>query len=162
MSVGGFYTLKLFHTQLLVSVENMCTAKKFIMAGYSGTPLLKKLGITESAGLFLVNAPVEYGDLLGIDVKKQLVKKIREADFFHIFCQHRKELEKQFTVIVETAKSSAVVWISWYKKSSKIPTDITEDVIREIVLPTGWVDVKVCAVTDVWSGLKIVKRVKNR
>ena len=100
--------------------------------------------------------------MLGINPAKRVTKKKAEADIFHLFMQQRKDLVKYFTQIITTAKSDAVVWISWYKKSAKISTDITEDVIREVVLPTGWVDVKVCAVTDIWSGLKIVKRLKNR
>jgi hypothetical protein len=75
----------------------------------------------------------------------------------HIFATSRKELEKHFHTVIKKLPPTAAIWISWYKKSAKIATDITEDTIREIVLPTGWVDVKVCAVSDIWSGLKIVK-----
>ncbi len=140
----------------------MVIAKKVNMAGYSSTPLLKKLGIKQNTGMFLVNAPADYCTLLEVDIKSQVVGNTAEADFFHIFAQHKKELEKYFTCIIPVAKNDAVIWISWYKKAAKIPTDITEHVIRGIVLPTGWVDVKVCAVSDIWSGLKIVKRVVNR
>lgn len=132
------------------------------MAGYSETPLIKKLGISETSKLFLINAPGDYFELLGLNLQHQVSKKIATADIFHVFATTREELEKHFATIIASAKNDAVIWVSWYKKSAKIPTDITEDTIRAVVLPTGWVDVKVCAVSDIWSGLKIVKRVKNR
>ena len=128
------------------------------MAGYSGTPLMKKLGIKESMMLMLINAPTNYAQLLEQDVADQLTNKISEGDFVHLFVTSRKELEKHFAKIILSAKEGLVIWISWYKKSSGLQTDVTEDTIREIVLPTGWVDIKVCAVSDIWSGLKIVKR----
>lgn len=150
--------------------------------GYSGTPLIKKLGIKTSDKLLLVNAPVNYFELLGEDLTANVVKSGRASPSFplqkerdvaknlakneniivHLFVVERKELEKQFTKLIGQLHPNAAIWISWYKKSAKIPTDITEDVIREIVLPTGWVDVKVCAVSDVWSGLKIVLRKEKR
>jgi len=132
------------------------------MAGYSQTPLLKKLGIQQTTKLFTINAPDNYFALLESDLQNLVTENMQQADLFHIFAQHKHELMTHFTTIIGSAKNDAVIWISWYKKASKIPTDITEDTIREIVLPTGWVDVKVCAVSDIWSGLKIVKRVKNR
>ncbi|HWB26100.1 MAG TPA: hypothetical protein VG738_11500 [Chitinophagaceae bacterium] len=132
------------------------------MAGYSENPLTKKLGIKETSKLYPVNAPADYFDLLEQDLQGQVTTSVKRADFFHIFAQSRAELTGDFARIIKEAKDDAVIWISWYKKSAKIPTDITEDIIREIVLPTGWVDVKVCAVSDIWSGLKIVKRLKNR
>ena len=128
------------------------------MAGYSGTPLKKKLGITDEMKIFLINAPENYSDLLEENISKQLVKKIEAAGFVHLFAVTKKELEKQFNKIILSAYEDTVIWISWYKKSAGIATDISEDTIREIVLPTGWVDVKVCAVSELWSGLKIVKR----
>lgn len=132
------------------------------MAGYSPTPLLKKLGIKDNHLVYLVNPPGDYFELLGKDLYNQLSPNIELADVFHVFAAKQKELEKHFTLIIKKAKPEACIWVSWYKKASKIPTDITEDIIREIVLPTGWVDVKVCAVSDVWSGLKIVKRLQHR
>jgi len=132
------------------------------MAGYSSTPLSKKLGIKENTKLFLVNAPANYFELLETNIQNQVVLDMAVADFYHIFTPHAKELKQSFTEIIAVAKNDAVIWISWYKKASKIPTDVTEDFIRSVVLATEWVDVKVCAVSDIWSGLKIVKRVKNR
>ena len=130
-------------------------------AGYSGNPLLKKLGIKPELKLLLINQPANYFDLLGEDLSEQVIKST-PADLVHIFATSRKELEKHFNAVIKKLPSTSTVWISWYKKSAKIPTDITEDTIREIVLPTGWVDIKVCAVSDIWSGLKIVKRVSQR
>ena len=128
------------------------------MAGYSGTPLMKKLGIKEEMKLMIINAPENYSDILEHDIDAQLTNKISEADFVHLFVVSRKELESNFLKIINAAKVGLMIWVSWYKKSSGLQTDVTEDTIREIVLPTGWVDIKVCAVSDVWSGLKIVKR----
>jgi hypothetical protein len=132
------------------------------MAGYSQTPLLKKLGIKETSKLYLADAPADYFTLLEAPVQQQVVNDMASADVFHVFAAFKKDLALHFTSIIAVAKKDAVIWISWYKKSAKIATDITEDTIREVVLPTGWVDVKVCAVSDIWSGLKIVKRVANR
>jgi len=132
------------------------------MAGYSSLPLLKKLGIKENHLVYLVNPPGEYFELLGRDLYNQLSPNIELADIFHVFAAKKKDLEKHFIAIIKKAKPEAAIWVSWYKKASKIPTDITEDIIREVVLPTGWVDIKVCAVSDIWSGLKIVKRVQYR
>lgn len=132
------------------------------MAGYSPSPLIKKLGITENTTVYAINAPKDYFTLLDNNLATQLSTDIKATDLFHIFAEKRSELENHFARIIAAAKPNAVIWISWYKKSAKITTDVNEDVIREIVLPTGWVDVKVCAVSDIWSGLKIVKRLKNR
>jgi len=132
------------------------------MAGYSKTPLIKKLGIKEEMKILLMNAPKDYMKILECDISKQLTNKIIEAGFVHAFTTSKAELKKNFMEIISEASNNLIIWISWYKKSSGIATDITEDVIREIVLPTGWVDIKVCAVSDVWSGLKIVKRKKKK
>jgi len=128
------------------------------MTGYSGTPSLKKLGIKEENKVKLINAPRNYMKILEADIQQQLVDKIQEADFVHLFVTSKAELKKEFTKIIQQARVGLTIWISWHKKSSGMATDVTEDVIREVVLPAGWVDVKVCAVSDIWSGLKIVKR----
>lgn len=130
-------------------------------SGYSGTALIEKLGVKKELRIRLINPPDNYFELLGSDISLQIVKT-GAADWVHLFITRKKELEKQFTKLSTELFSNATIWISWYKKSSKIVTDITEDTIREIVLPTGWVDVKVCAVSELWSGLKIVKRIKQR
>jgi hypothetical protein len=122
--------------------------KKLLMAGYSLTPLLKKLGIKPEMRVHLVNAPEQYFERLEADISDQVVKSGAKADLVHLFVTSRKELEKHFSSLIKQLAPEAVIWISWYKKSSGIVTDVTEDVIREIVLPTGWVDVKVCAVSE--------------
>lgn len=131
------------------------------MPGYSTTPLIKKLGILPSSKVLLVNAPDAYADWLEIDIATQLTQKPTSADFIHFFTTSSHELKKVFEKLVQTVNPGTVIWISWYKKSSGKATDVTEDGIREVVLPTGWVDVKVCAVSDEWSGLKIVRRKKS-
>lgn len=128
--------------------------------GYSGTPLIKKLGIKPGMKICLLNPPTNYFELLEADVSAQVVKS--GGDFVHIFAERAKDLEKQFQLTIRSIAPGGTIWISWYKKSAKMPTDITEDTIRQIVLPTGWVDVKVCAVSELWSGLKIVKRLSER
>lgn len=128
--------------------------------GYSGTPLVKKLGIKPEMKILLVNPPDNYIEWLETDIQKQLIKS-GAADFVHLFMVKKAELEKTFLPLIKKLPPNAIIWISWYKKAAKMPTDITEDSIREIVLPTGWVDVKVCAVNELWSGLKIVAR-KNK
>ncbi|MES2372553.1 MAG: DUF3052 domain-containing protein [Bacteroidota bacterium] len=129
--------------------------------GYSGTPLVQKLGIKPGMKILLVGAPADYFRLLELDISKQVIKS-GKADFVHVFATSKKDLEKRFNQLIKKLPATAIIWISWYKKSAKLPTDITEDTIREIVLPTGWVDVKVCAVSEIWSGLKIVKRLTER
>ena len=128
------------------------------MAGYSGTPLIKKLGIKENMKVQLINAPAEYMSFLEADISSQLVSKPKDAKLVHIFAVSKKEMTKEFTTAIKQAKEGLIIWISWYKKSTGMQTDITEYTIREIVLPLGWVDIKVCAVSEKWSGLKVVKR----
>jgi hypothetical protein len=125
--------------------------------GYSGTSLIQKLGIKPGMRICVINRPADYWKWLGTDLSAQTVKA-PPAELVHIFAVSKKELEKEFSAITVTLAAGTIIWISWYKKSAKVPTDITEDTIREIVLPTGWVDIKVCAVSEQWSALKIVKR----
>jgi hypothetical protein len=125
--------------------------------GNSGTPLIKKLGIKPQMRILILNRPSDYWKWMETDLSSQLVSA-PPAELVHIFAVSKKELDKEFRTLIGKLDIKAIIWISWYKKSAKIPTDITEDSIREIVLPTGWVDIKVCAVSEQWSGLKIVKR----
>jgi hypothetical protein len=127
------------------------------VTGYSGTLLIKKLGIKPEMRILILNRPSDYWKWLETDLSAQSVIA-PPAELVHIFVVSKKELEKEFRSLIGKLDTKAIIWISWYKKSAKLPTDITEDSIREIVLPAGWVDVKVCAVTEEWSGLKIVKR----
>jgi hypothetical protein len=132
-------------------------------AGYSGTPLAKKLGIKEGGKLYILNAPENYLSLvepLPEDVSR--TKDISKADVLHIFTNKYSELEKTLKKFFPMIKRDAAVWISWYKKAAKLPTEITEDTIRAICLPLGFVDIKVCAVDELWSGLKLVIRKELR
>lgn len=134
------------------------------MAGYSGTPLAKKLGIKAGTKLFLTGAPKEYLTLvspLPEDVK--VVPRItNDTDIVHIFSTQETQLTKALRASLSKLKHNGTIWVSWPKKSAKVPTDITEDTIRKVALPLGLVDIKVCAVDDVWSGLKLVIRKENR
>jgi hypothetical protein len=133
------------------------------MAGYSGTPLAKKLGIKPGTKLFLVSAPGHYDELLAPlpdDVKR--VRNIDAADIAHFFVTARTRLDKELRAAVTKMKQDAAIWISWPKKSAKVATDITEDTVREVALPLGLVDIKVCAVDEIWSGLKLVIRKELR
>ena len=129
-------------------------------AGYSGTPLVGKLGIKPGMGVLLVHAPVGYTHTLGA-LPARLVWAQRAdhtVDLVQHFSQQRSELATALVDYCERLRSDAVLWVSWPKKASKLTTDITEDTVRELALPLGWVDVKVCAVDAVWSGLKLVVR----
>jgi hypothetical protein len=131
--------------------------------GYSGTPLAKKLGIKEDSKIYLFNAPENYYSLLEpLPASVGETKDIAKADLLHIFSNRRAELEMLLGKMFPKIKRDASVWISWYKKAAKLPTEITEDIIRDICLPMGYVDIKVCAVDEVWSGLKLVIRKELR
>jgi hypothetical protein len=133
------------------------------IAGYSGTPLAKKLGITDKSKVLVVGAPDGYLSLLEpLPSEVTFTARLSTTDIVHVFTTRRSELQQQLMRFREKLKPAATVWISWPKKSSKVPTDITEDTIRELALPLGFVDVKVCAIDDVWSGLKLVVRKELR
>ncbi|MBL7723152.1 MAG: hypothetical protein JNK27_03340 [Chitinophagaceae bacterium] len=132
--------------------------------GYSGTPLLKKLGIKPETKLLLINQPGDYYSLLEANVKDQLMKKNETPDLVHLFVKNNKEFENEMKKLKPICKKSSAItiWVSWYKKSARIPTDLTEDVIRNYALKNDLVDVKVCAVSDIWSGLKLVVPLNKR
>lgn len=133
-------------------------------AGYSGTTLAKKLGIKEGSKLRLINQPDYYFNLF-TDLPEQvqfLTDKKSSKDIVHYFTKEKKDLLKDITALRNEIFPDGMIWISWPKKASKIATDITEDIIREIALSNGLVDVKVCAVDETWSGLKLVVPVKDR
>jgi len=134
------------------------------MAGYSGTPLGKKLGIRDGFRIFVYDAPGNFLALLApLPDRVTLVNKIAgDTDIVHIFSKEKARLSKALATSLKKIKSDAVIWVSWPKKASKVPTDITEDTIREIALPLGIVDIKVCAIDDIWSGLKLVIRKEKR
>ena len=133
-------------------------------AGYSGTPLAKKLGIGENSRIFLSDAPQNYLRLVApIPKGTQIVRKVGEdTDIIHLFTTERSRLAALLRSSLAKMRPDAAIWVSWPKKSSKVPTDITEDTIRAVALPMGLVDIKVCAVDEVWSGLKLVVRKANR
>src|SRR5512134_265099 len=133
-------------------------------AGYSGTPLPKKLGITESTQVALIGAPSEYESLLGVlPVGAKLGAALsQKTNLVHVFVTQRKELAMHLARLRRNIRDDAIVWVSWPKKASKVATTVTEDVIRELALPLGFVDIKVCAVSEVWSGLKLVVRKELR
>ena len=134
------------------------------MAGYSGTPLAKKLGIDIGSRIFLSDAPKDYLKVVApLPEGIRVVRKIDgETDIVHIFSTERAHLAAALRATLKRIKPDGTIWVSWPKKSSKVSTDITENTIREVALPMGLVDIKVCAVDEVWSGLKLVVRKENR
>jgi hypothetical protein len=136
------------------------------VAGYSGTPLAKKLGLKPPMRLVTIGAPSDYAGWLG-DLPEGVTlvagtpsrKGVQAA---HVFATQRGVLARQLATLRTSLEPAGFVWVSWPKKTSKVATDITEDTIREVGLPLGFVDIKVCAVTDVWSGLKLVIRKSER
>tara|TARA_R110002072_G_scaffold36301_4_gene107030 strand:- start:17236 stop:17643 length:408 start_codon:yes stop_codon:yes gene_type:complete len=134
------------------------------MAGYSGTPLFKKLGIQEGFRVRTIAAPDHYLELVdGLPIGVKISSRLRgEVDMYHIFTKRCEELPGLIQTAIQAIPSNGMIWVSWPKKSSKVISDMTEDEIRRVALPLGLVDVKVCAVDDVWSGLKLVMRKENR
>jgi hypothetical protein len=132
-------------------------------AGYSGTPLAKKLGIKEGFRVAFYNQP-EYYFRLFTDFPPgvKIINNKTKVDFIHYFVKEEKQLLKDIIRLKNQIEQNGMIWISWPKKSSKVETDITEDVIRNIALKNGLVDIKVCAVDETWSGLKLVIPVKDR
>lgn len=133
-------------------------------AGYSGTPLAKKLGIAAGTRLLVKAAPDGYRDWLeplpaDVVFQKTLSKA---TDIVHLFVMQRAVLARELTLLRTRLRSDGMIWVSWPKKTAKVTTDITEDVIRAVALPLGLVDIKVCAVNDVWSGLKLMIRKELR
>jgi hypothetical protein len=140
------------------------SAGKPVAPGYSGTPLAKKLGIADGSRVLPIAAPGDYVEMLeplpdGVHFEKRSGPGI---DLAHVFADRRKELEKHLIALRGKLRADAAIWVSWPKKAAKIPTDITEDTIRAVALPLGFVDIKVCAVSEVWSGLKLVVRKELR
>jgi hypothetical protein len=134
------------------------------MAGYSKTPLAQKLGIKAGAKVVALNAPAGYRKWLaplpeGVSFGN---RTIAGSTFVHLFVTKRRSLERELNRLRKLLADAGVLWVSWPKKSSGVATDITEDVIRDICLPLGLVDVKVCAVDETWSGLKLMIRRENR
>jgi len=133
-------------------------------SGYSGTPLAKKLGISAGCRLYLRGAPPNYRALVApLPAGVQLVSRIGTGtDLIHIFATRRLELGRALGASAARMRADATLWVSWPKKSSSLASELTEDTVRELALPLGLVDVKVCAVDETWSGLKLVVRKAER
>jgi hypothetical protein len=133
------------------------------MAGYSETPLVKKLGIKAGFTIALVNAPVNFFDELtlphGVKINS---RSKRPLDFVLLFVQSEKDLQKKFAEYAERLLPAGMIWVAWPKKSSGVTADLSFNNVQTIGLAAGLVDVKICAVSDVWSGLKFVFRLKDR
>jgi len=134
------------------------------MPGYSGTPLTKKLGLKGPMTVLTIGAPREYASWLGdlpqdVTLSAKAKSPIAAA---HLFATRRAELIAHLTTLRKALAPAGFVWVSWPKKAAKLATEVTEDTIREVALPMGFVDIKVCAVSDVWSGLKLVIRRSER
>jgi len=133
------------------------------MAGYSGTPLVRKLGIKPGANIAFISAPQDYASEL--DLPSDVTVNSRSSkplDFAQLFVKRKTELKRKFSEYAKRLNASGMLWVSWPKKSSGVSTDLSENAVREIGLAAGLVDVKICAVDEVWSGLKFVYRLKNR
>jgi hypothetical protein len=134
------------------------------VAGYSGTPLSKKLGIKPGSRLYVAGAPTDYRKLVeplpdGVAIASRMSA---DVDLAHLFAVKRADLAAKLGSTLAKLKPDGTIWISWPKKASGVVTDLTEDTIRAVALPLGLVDVKVCAVDETWSGLKLVIRKQNR
>ena len=132
--------------------------------GYSGTPLARKLGIKENSRVHLIGAPAEYARLVaplppGVTFQS---KATASTDIAHVFVTREVDLVRHISALRKALRSDAAVWVSWPKKASGVATSVTEQTIRDVALPLGFVDVKVCAVDEVWSGLKLVVRTALR
>ncbi len=133
------------------------------MAGYSGTPLVKKLGIKPGFRIAFVNAPPGFTKQLDLPAGVTINSRSRQSlDFAQLFVKREKELTREFSKYAKRLNPSGMIWVSWPKKSSGVATDLPEGTVRAIGLAAGLVDVKICAVDDVWSGLKFVFRLRDR
>jgi hypothetical protein len=134
------------------------------VAGYSGTPLPTKLGIKEEHRVWFPAAPPEFLEALGelprgVEVK---ARASRRLDVIVFFTTKRVQLEKRLVPLSQSLDPAGGLWIAWPKKTSSVPTDMTEDVVRDVALPEGLVDIQVCAIVETWSGLRLVWRLENR
>jgi hypothetical protein len=133
-------------------------------AGYSGTPLLKKLGLKEDQKIWLLNPPADYFQRLDADISSRVCGQGECPDWVHLFAANVRAFELGMRSLGAVIRKNPriVIWVSWYKKSSGMATDLTEDVIRGYALSNGLVDIKVCAVSELWSGLKLVVPLNKR
>ena len=134
------------------------------MAGYSGTPLAKKLGIKPGSQISFVNSPAHFAKQLELPstVTIKPISRASDLDFILVFVKSQELLTAAFAQYSEKIKPNGMFWVSWPKKTSGVPSDLNENIVRDIGLTAGLVDVKVCAVDETWSGLKFVYRLKDR
>jgi len=136
------------------------------MAGYSGTPLPKKLGIKEDSHVVVLNAPSDFRRTLGpLSPRARLFNRLpkpRSADVILLFVTKQSDLARRFPAATSSLKPAGGLWVVWPKRASGVPTDVTEDTARAVALAAGLVDNKVCAVDETWSGLRCVIRLVNR
>ena len=130
--------------------------------GYSGTPLIRKLGIKPDARIVFASAPKGFREQLGPLPKATITAKAGIVDFAILFVKSKAALAAEFTPLRDRLESNGMLWVAWPKKTSGVATDLTEGVVRDFGLESGLVDVKVCAIDDTWSGLKFVRRLKDR
>jgi hypothetical protein len=129
-------------------------------AGYSGTPLVRKLGFAPGWRVAVLGGPEQLGALLGElpDGLTIVTRLAGRLDCVWLFVVTRRELERRLPAVLRNLSQDGTLWISWPKRASGVPTDVSENVLREVVLPTGWVDIKVAAIDDTWSGLRFALR----
>ncbi len=127
-------------------------------AGYSKKPLYQKLGLKPGMRCLVLNAPDHYAELTAGAEGVRFMKRAKSADVVHLFCRRRSDLTRRIDSALARVAPGGMLWLSWPKKSSPLFKDLTEDELRRVILPTGWVDVKVCAVDHDWSGLKFLRR----
>jgi hypothetical protein len=127
-----------------------------VSAGYSGTPLPRKLGVRDGSRVLVVAAPAGFR----LDAPHHVRARNGAYDVLLVFCPHTAELHRRWPTAADRTAERGALWIAWPKRASGVPTDLTEDVVRAHALPLGWVDVKVCAVDETWSGLKLVRRLR--
>lgn len=133
------------------------------MAGYSGTPLPQKLGIKEGMGVVVLGAPTDFSTTLGaLPTGVSLTDTAGKAEIYIVFSDSGDEIDRLFHLAMGNIPADGAIWVAWPKKSSGIETDLTEDTMRDLFLPTGMVDNKVCAIDETWSGLRFVVRKENR
>jgi len=130
--------------------------------GYSGTPLVKKLGIKPETRIQFVSAPNDFAALIGPIPDGARVQRDGTLDFAIVFVKQLDELMKQFPVLRDRLETNGMLWVAWPKRTSGVATDLNEGIVRDYGLRAGLVDVKICAIDDTWSGLKFVRRLKDR
>lgn len=150
---------------LLKPSEGPSCLKTMPTAGYSGTPLIKKLGIKPGYSIIVKHEPIDYWDWISpLPEDLSVVEKSKKGgvDFIHLFVTQRKVFEKDFLKLKGQLKKTGMLWVSWPKKSANVPSELDEGMIRKYGILNGLVDVKVCAIDEVWSGLKFMYRIKDR